>query len=72
MAQNKQFLVFLGKKIRDLRESMNLTQEELGREIKMHRTYVGMIERGEKNISVYNLMRFATALKVKVKDLLDF
>ena len=69
---NRQFLIFLGKKIRQEREKLGISQEELGKLAKVHRTYVGMVERGEKNITIFNLRRFAEAFKIKVRDLLDF
>lgn len=69
---NKQYLIFIGKKVRELREKMGISQEKLGELAGVHRTYVGMIERGEKNITIFNLRRFAGALKVKVRDLIDF
>jgi transcriptional regulator with XRE-family HTH domain len=69
---NRQFLIFLGKKIRSEREKRGLSQEGLGSLAKVHRTYVGMVERGEKNITIYNLKRFAQALGVQVRDLIDF
>jgi transcriptional regulator with XRE-family HTH domain len=69
---NKQFLIFLGKKIREEREKIGISQEELGKRSKVHRTYIGMIERGEKNITIHNLIKIAHGLKLKVRDLLDF
>jgi transcriptional regulator with XRE-family HTH domain len=69
---NKQYFIFLGKKIRMEREKLNLSQEKFGELVKVHRTYVGMIERGEKNITLSNLIKFAKALKLNVKDLIDF
>jgi transcriptional regulator with XRE-family HTH domain len=72
MANTKQFQVLLGKKIREEREKRGLSQEEFGKLAKVHRTYVGMIERGEKNITLRNLYLFADALKLRVKDLIDF
>ena len=69
---NRQFVVFLGKKIRTLRERKNISQEEFGKAVGVHRTYVGMVERGEKNITIFSLRKFADALNVKVKDLIDF
>jgi len=62
----------LGKKIRQEREKMGVSQEQFGKLAKVHRTYVGMIERGEKNITLYNLKRFADALGLPVRDLIDF
>lgn len=69
---NKQYLVFLGKRIRGEREKLGVSQEEFGKLAKFHRTYIGMIERGEKNITIFNLKKFAEALNIKVKDLVDF
>ncbi|MEI6304985.1 MAG: helix-turn-helix transcriptional regulator [Candidatus Taylorbacteria bacterium] len=69
---NKQYLIFLGKKIRSEREKMGVSQEEFGKMAKFHRTYIGMIERGEKNITIFNLKKVAEALKVQVRDLIDF
>ncbi|MEI7463106.1 MAG: helix-turn-helix transcriptional regulator [Candidatus Taylorbacteria bacterium] len=69
---NKQFIIFIGKKIREEREKIGISQEDLGKLAKCHRTYVGMVERGEKNITIFNLRKFATALKLQVKDLVDF
>lgn len=68
----KQFLIFLGREIRAQREKLGLTQEGLGKVTKFHRTYIGMIERGEKNITIANLARVAKALGVQVRDLIDF
>ncbi len=68
----KQFLIFLGRKIRSERERMQVSQEKLGELAGVHRTYVGMVERGEKNITIFNLRRFAKALGVEVRELLDF
>jgi transcriptional regulator with XRE-family HTH domain len=69
---HKQFLIFLGRKIRAERERMGISQEALGKLAKVHRTYVGMIERGEKNLTIYNLRKFAEALGLHVRDLVDF
>ena len=61
----------LGKKIRLFRNRMGISQEELGFRSKLHRTYIGSIERGEQNISVDNIHKIAKALKVSPKNLLD-
>lgn len=58
-----------GKRIRDLRDEQGISQEKLGELAKVHRTYVGMIERGEKNITLTNIEKFSKALKVEIKDL---
>ena len=68
----RQYQIFIGRKIRDGRLKMGVSQEKLGELAGVHRTYVGMVERGEKNITIFNLRRFAEALGVRVKDLIDF
>lgn len=62
-------LVKFGKRIRQLRDECGISQERLGELATVHRTYVGMIERGEKNITLSNIEKFAKALKVEIKDL---
>lgn len=59
-----------GKRIRELRTKAGLSQEELGFQARLHRTYIGSIERGEQNISIDNIHRLARALKLSPKDLL--
>jgi transcriptional regulator with XRE-family HTH domain len=48
-----------------------LSQEELGEKAGVHRTYVGMIERGEKNITLLNIEKFSRALGVRISVLVD-
>jgi len=59
----------VGFRIRSLREDRNLSQEKLAELADLHRTYIGQIERGEKNIGLKNLQRIANALGVNIKDL---
>ncbi len=59
----------VGFRIRSLREDRKLSQEKLAELADLHRTYIGQIERGEKNIGIKNLERIATALGVNIKDL---
>ncbi|MDD4628326.1 MAG: helix-turn-helix transcriptional regulator [Candidatus Peribacteraceae bacterium] len=59
-----------GKSVRALRERQGLSQEELGAKAKLHRTYIGMIERGEKNITLENIEKIAKALGVPIPKLL--
>lgn len=62
-------LIKFGKRIRQLRDERGLSQEKLGELARVHRTYVGMIERGEKNITLTNIEKFAKALRSDIKDL---
>ena len=48
-----------------------LSQEELAARAEVHRTYIGMIERAEKNITLVNIEKIAHALEIKIKDLFD-
>jgi transcriptional regulator with XRE-family HTH domain len=52
-----------GKKLRHLRLSQNLTQEELALRAGLHPTYVGSVERGERNIGFDNILKLAKALR---------
>jgi transcriptional regulator with XRE-family HTH domain len=65
-----QVLASVGRRIRDLRERRRLSQEDLAHEAGLHRTYVGGVERGERNVSVVNLYRIASALGVAASELL--
>jgi len=60
-----------GKRIRELRKRRGLSQEGLGFEAELDRTYVGSVERGERNISLLNILKFAQALGVKPDKLLQ-
>lgn len=51
-----------GKQVRKIREEQGISQEELGALCKLHRTYIGMIERGEKNLTLENIEKVAKAL----------
>ena len=60
-----------GDKVRAERERQGISQEKLGEMAKVHRTYIGMIERGEKNITLLNICKIAGALRLKPKDLVE-
>lgn len=72
MAVNKQSLIHFGKRVREEREKKGLSQESLGELAKVHRTYIGMIERAEKNITLTNMEKIAKALGKKAGDLINF
>lgn len=64
-------LLRLGENIRQLRLSKGLSQEKLAELADLHRTYIGGVERGERNISLLNLIRLARVLEVPVTKLVE-
>jgi transcriptional regulator with XRE-family HTH domain len=64
-------LARVGAAIREKRKSKGLSQEALAFEARLDRTYVGSVERGERNISVLNLVRIAEALDTTVASLVE-
>lgn len=61
----------LAKNVRLIRNNLGLSQEELAEEAGLHRTYIGGIERGERNVSIDNIEKIAKALKVKPERLMS-
>jgi len=64
--------VGFGKKVRDLRKAKGYSQESFADHANIHRTYMGGIERGERNPTLATICRLAEALEVKPSDLLKF
>ncbi len=69
MNENENAINSFAKRIRKLRAEQKISQEELAYRAGLHRTYIGMIERGEKNITLRNIEKIANALHVNIKDL---
>ena len=69
---NKFILKEFGIRIRELRTENKLSQEKLSFKTGFHRTYIGMIERGERNISLTNITVFSKAFEMDISDLLNF
>jgi transcriptional regulator with XRE-family HTH domain len=61
-----------GKRVRELRRAKSLSQEELAFRAGVHRTYLGGIERGERNPALENIEAIAKALGVSLSDLFQF
>ena len=68
----KDMLDRLGQRIRELRLKAGLTQEQLAERADLHPTYLGGVERGERNLSLKNLDKLARALEVPLKSVVDF
>jgi transcriptional regulator with XRE-family HTH domain len=58
-----------GERVRSFRSRLDLTQEQLGAIAGLHRTYIGGVERGERNVSLNNILRLARALDVDPSEL---
>jgi len=69
MSTNK-ILKRFGQRVKSLRLEKGWTQEQLARRADLHRTYIGSIERYERNVSLLNVERIAKAFGVKAKDLI--
>lgn len=63
-------LAHFGAAVRDHRERLGLSQEALADKAGLHRTYIGSVERGERNLSIGNVYALADALEVHIQDLL--
>ena len=64
-------LLLFGSNVQKYRKAQKLSQEKLAELAGVHRTYIGMIERAEKNITLCNMEKIAKALQVKIQDLLQ-
>jgi len=56
-------------RVKEIRKEQNISQEKLAEKAKLHRTYIWMIERGERNITIENIEKIAKALGVTLQDL---
>lgn len=61
----------IGNNIRNRRKEKGFSQEELAEKASLHRTYIGSVERGERNISIENIVSIARALNILPKELLE-
>lgn len=64
-----EILIKFGNKVREERAKLGISQEELATRAGVHRTYIGMIERAEKNITLENIEKICKALHVSISDL---
>ena len=69
---NEFLLKEFGDRIKKLRLEKNFSQEKLSFLTGFHRTYIGMIERGERNISLTNMAVFAKVFEMNLSELIDF
>lgn len=64
----EKFASMLGARIRNMRVQRNMSQEDLAEHSGLHRTYIGMVERGERNITLHNYARIVLALGASMED----
>jgi transcriptional regulator with XRE-family HTH domain len=69
--RDESILAAVGKTIAERRRDLGFSQEDLAEEAGLHRTYVGSVERGERNVSLINLVKIAVALRIPLSRLLD-
>ena len=67
---SEKILEVFGKNVQKYRKEQHISQEKLAEVAGVHRTYIGMIERAEKNITLCNMEKIAKALNVKITELL--
>ncbi len=68
---SRTILEIFGENVRKKRLSLKMSQQELGNVADLHRTYIGMIERAEKNITMLNAQKIADALNINLTELLE-
>ncbi|WP_233117870.1 helix-turn-helix domain-containing protein [Aggregatibacter actinomycetemcomitans] len=64
-----EYLVCFGKKVKELRKQKGFSQEALALLCDLDRSYIGSVERGERNISLINIYKIANALNISIKEL---
>ncbi len=68
--EKAEILINFGRNVQKLRTINKLSQEQLADRAGLHRTYIGMIERAERNITLCNIEKIAKGLNVTIKELL--
>lgn len=67
-----EILIVFGKRVKELRVNLKLTQEQFAKKTGLHKNYIGMIERGERNPSLINIQIMAIGLEMTISDLMKF
>jgi transcriptional regulator with XRE-family HTH domain len=70
MAKNEELKEF-GNRVRELRLEKGYSQEKLAELASLHRNYIGMVERGERNMTLLNIKKIARALNIETKELFE-
>lgn len=64
--------LLVGKRVRELRNNLGISQEELADLAGLDRTYITSVECGKRNISIVNIEKLAKALNITIKDFFNF
>ena len=64
--------ILVGKRVKELRNTIGISQEELAARAELDRTYITSVECGKRNISIVNIERLANALKVSLHEFFNF
>ena len=64
--------LLVGRRVRELRKTIGISQEELADMVGLDRTYITSVECGKRNISIVNIEKLANALQVSLKDFFSF
>lgn len=67
-----EILIVFGKRVKELRTEMKLTQDQFAKKTGLHKNYIGMIERGERNPSLINIQVIANGLEITISELMKF
>jgi ribosome-binding protein aMBF1 (putative translation factor) len=71
MIQDKSMLIKFGNRVKRLRTDQNISQEELAYRCNFYRTYIGMVERAERNITLGNIVKIANGLNITLEQLFN-
>mgnify|MGYP002295829621 CR=1 FL=1 len=71
MTRIESTMITFGRNVQIARQALNISQEELAFRAGLHRTYIGMVERAERSISLQNAKKIADALNVNIDTLLN-
>ncbi len=69
---NKEILIRFGSRIKTLRLEKGLTQEQFASKSGLHKNYIGMVERGERNPSLINIEAISNGLEISISELMKF
>ena len=70
MSEN--ILIIFGNRVKELRKAKKMTQQQFADLSDLHKNYIGMIERGERNPSLINIQNIATAFEMSISELMKF